>query len=96
MSHLEGAGRIYDASVQAELAAKGRRFESETDTEVIAHLIDEALKDGQSPLSSFKTALDRLEGAYALAVLVEGGTRAQIKEVVDVRTHWIAEASPAP
>jgi ATP-dependent Lon protease len=29
-------------------------------------------------------------------VLVEGGTRAQIKEVVDVRTHWVAEASPIP
>src|SRR5574341_1052208 len=29
-------------------------------------------------------------------VLVEGGTRAQIKEVVDVRTHWVAEASPVP
>jgi len=29
-------------------------------------------------------------------VLVEGGTRAQIKEVVDVRTHWVAEASAVP
>ena len=29
-------------------------------------------------------------------VLVEGGTRAQIKEIVDVRTHWIAEASAVP
>jgi ATP-dependent Lon protease len=29
-------------------------------------------------------------------VLVEGGTRAQIKEVVDVRTHWVAEASAIP
>jgi ATP-dependent Lon protease len=29
-------------------------------------------------------------------VLVEGGTRAQIKEIVDVRTHWVAEASPVP
>jgi ATP-dependent Lon protease len=29
-------------------------------------------------------------------VLVEGGTRAHIKEVVDVRTHWVAEASPIP
>src|SRR6186713_3515426 len=29
-------------------------------------------------------------------VLVEGGTRAQIREVTDVRTHWIAEASPVP
>src|SRR5919198_697153 len=29
-------------------------------------------------------------------VLVEGGTRAHIKEVVDVRTHWVAEATPVP
>ncbi|HWM44158.1 MAG TPA: endopeptidase La [Burkholderiales bacterium] len=29
-------------------------------------------------------------------VLVEGGTRAQIKEIVDVRTHWVAEASAVP
>src|SRR5687768_13562354 len=29
-------------------------------------------------------------------VLVEGGTRAQIKEIADVRTHWVAEASPIP
>src|SRR5512138_2079640 len=29
-------------------------------------------------------------------VLVEGGTRAHIKEVVDVKTHWVAEASPVP
>src|SRR5262245_35483982 len=29
-------------------------------------------------------------------VLVEGGARAHIKEVVDVRTHWIAEATPVP
>ena len=29
-------------------------------------------------------------------VLVEGGTRAQIREVVDVRTHWVAEAVPVP
>jgi len=29
-------------------------------------------------------------------VLVEGGTRAQIREVVDVRTHWVAQAVPVP
>src|SRR5467141_1747219 len=29
-------------------------------------------------------------------VLVEGGMRAQIREVVDVRTHWVAEAVPVP
>src|SRR5213076_2385338 len=29
-------------------------------------------------------------------VLVEGGTRARIREIVDVRTHWVAEAEPVP
>src|SRR3989440_11163963 len=29
-------------------------------------------------------------------VLVEGGTRASIREIVDVRTHWVAEASAVP
>src|SRR4030088_1348751 len=29
-------------------------------------------------------------------VLVEGGTRAKIREIVDVKTHWIAEAEPVP
>jgi len=60
------------AELKAELKAKGRVFESETDTEVIAHLIDEALQTGAAPLAALKATLDRLEGAYALAVLVEG------------------------
>src|SRR4029079_5165442 len=29
-------------------------------------------------------------------VLVEGGTRARIEDIVDVRTHWVADASPIP
>src|SRR5262245_51474963 len=29
-------------------------------------------------------------------VLVEGGSRARIREVVDVKTHWVAEATPVP
>ncbi len=60
------------AELKAELAADGRTFESETDTEVVAHLIDRELAAGKPPLAAFKAALDRLEGAYALAVLVEG------------------------
>ena len=60
------------AQLKQELIAQGRRFESDTDTEVIAHLIDRALEQGQAPLAALKTALDRLEGAYALAVLVQG------------------------
>ena len=60
------------AELKAELQAAGRVFESETDTEVIAQLIDSYLDKGQAPLAAFKSALDRLTGAYALAVLVEG------------------------
>ena len=60
------------AELKADLQKAGRTFESETDTEVIAQLIDSYLDAGQAPLAAFKSALDRLTGAYALAVLVEG------------------------
>jgi glucosamine--fructose-6-phosphate aminotransferase (isomerizing) len=60
------------AELKAELQAAGRAFESDTDTEVIAQLIDAELATGLAPLEAFKATLDRLTGAYALAVLVEG------------------------
>jgi len=60
------------AELKAELQKAGRVFESETDTEVIAQLIDFYIEAGQAPLAAFKSGLDRLTGAYALAVLVEG------------------------
>ena len=60
------------AELKAELAATGRTFESDTDTEVIAQLIDAELATGLAPLDAFKATLDRLTGAYALAVLIEG------------------------
>jgi glucosamine--fructose-6-phosphate aminotransferase (isomerizing) len=60
------------AELKAELSAAGRTFDSDTDTEVIAHLIDAELATGLAPLDAFKATLDRLTGAYALAVLIEG------------------------
>jgi len=60
------------AELKAELEAEGRVFESQTDTEVVAHLLDHKLTAGLTPLDAFKAALDRLTGAYALAVLIEG------------------------
>lgn len=60
------------AELKAELEAEGRVFESQTDTEVIAHLLDHKLAAGLAPLDAFKATLDRLTGAYALAVLIEG------------------------
>src|SRR5690349_13723306 len=56
------------AELKAELKAAGRKFESDTDTEVIAQLIDAELATGLAPLEAFKATLDRLTGAYALAV----------------------------
>ena len=60
------------AELKAELKAKGHSFTSDTDTEVIAHLFDQALKGGGELKAVFKTVLDRLRGAYALAILVDG------------------------
>jgi glutamine---fructose-6-phosphate transaminase (isomerizing) len=59
------------AELRAELIGKGHVFESQTDTEVIPHLIDQYLTEGLEPIDAFKAALDRLRGAYALAVLIE-------------------------
>ncbi|WP_419253150.1 glutamine--fructose-6-phosphate transaminase (isomerizing) [Caulobacter sp. ErkDOM-YI] len=60
------------AELKAELIAAGRDFQSDTDTEVVAHLLDAELATGLSPLDAFKATLDRLRGAYALCVLIGG------------------------
>jgi glucosamine--fructose-6-phosphate aminotransferase (isomerizing) len=50
------------------LVARGRSFESETDTEVVAHLISEQVEAGLSPEEAVKLALPQLRGAFALAI----------------------------
>src|ERR1700750_249450 len=60
------------AELRDAMAAKGRVFQSETDTEVIAGLIDSELNAGKAPLAALKAALDQLHGAYAIGVLIEG------------------------
>jgi len=51
---------------------RGRRFETETDSETIAHLLDEGLSRGLSPKNAFRETLDQLRGAFAIAAIVEG------------------------
>jgi len=51
-----------------ELIADGRRFESETDTEVVVHLISRRIEQGMSPQEAMQKVLPRLRGAFALAV----------------------------
>lgn len=55
--------------LKRELLIKGHVFTSETDTEVIAHLIEEYKKKGVSTYEALKEAIRRLKGAYALAVI---------------------------
>ena len=54
--------------LREELAARGRVFESETDTEVVAHLVSEQVEAGLSPEDAVKAVLPRLRGAFALAI----------------------------
>jgi glucosamine--fructose-6-phosphate aminotransferase (isomerizing) len=54
-----------------ELQAKGRTFSSETDTEVISHLIDEYIQHGMLFTQATRAALQRLEGAFSIVVLCE-------------------------
>ena len=55
-----------------ELKTKGHTFTSETDTEVIAFLITDYLNDGLSSQKAVQNILCRLEGAFALAILIAG------------------------
>jgi glucosamine--fructose-6-phosphate aminotransferase (isomerizing) len=50
------------------LTARGRKFESETDTEVVAHLVSEQVEAGLSPQDAVKAVLPQLRGAFALAI----------------------------
>ncbi|WP_054853967.1 glutamine--fructose-6-phosphate transaminase (isomerizing) [Vulcanisaeta distributa] len=56
--------------LKEELIRKGHVFKSETDTEVVAHLIEEYLRLGYKPFDAFKAALSRLKGAYAFVVII--------------------------
>jgi glucosamine--fructose-6-phosphate aminotransferase (isomerizing) len=54
------------------LKGKGHVFTSETDTEIISHLIDEFIHEGYSSLEAVRIALDKIKGSYALGILFEG------------------------
>ncbi len=58
--------------LREELESKGAKFESETDTEVVAHLVTDEMKKGRAPADAVAAALPRLRGAFALAFLFEG------------------------
>jgi glucosamine--fructose-6-phosphate aminotransferase (isomerizing) len=59
-------------NLKHELISNGVQFESETDTEVIVQLITYYMNDGINPHDAVNKTLDRLEGAYALAIIFAG------------------------
>ena len=83
-AHPHAAGRVMAVhngiienfvELREELIAKGHSFQSQTDSEVVPHLIDQYLSEGLDPVAALKAALDRLKGAYALGILIEGEER---------------------
>ena len=58
--------------LREELERSGTKFGSDTDTEVVAHLVTQEMKNGRSPAEAVAAALPRLRGAFALAFLFAG------------------------
>ncbi|PSP97415.1 glutamine--fructose-6-phosphate transaminase (isomerizing) [Halobacteriales archaeon QS_5_70_17] len=62
-------------SLRDELAEAGHEFRSDTDTEVVPHLIEQHLSGGADPESAFRAAVERIEGSYAVAAVLAGEDR---------------------
>ena len=60
------------AALREELIERGHTFTSETDTEVVPHLVEEYRGQGLSTEDAFRKAIGRLEGRFAVAMVVAG------------------------
>ncbi|MDQ2095398.1 glutamine--fructose-6-phosphate transaminase (isomerizing) [Rhodalgimonas zhirmunskyi] len=58
--------------IRAQLAEKGLHFQTETDTETVALLVQSLIEEGKSPRDAAQEAVRQLDGAYALCFLFEG------------------------
>ncbi|WP_435346393.1 glutamine--fructose-6-phosphate transaminase (isomerizing) [Haloarchaeobius sp. HRN-SO-5] len=56
-------------ALRNELEAQGHEFTSDTDTEVIPHLVEQALDEGADHETAFRRTVARLEGSFAVVVL---------------------------
>ncbi|MGD9783737.1 MAG: glutamine--fructose-6-phosphate transaminase (isomerizing) [Hyphomicrobiaceae bacterium] len=58
--------------LREELTAAGHQFQTDTDTESVVHLITEHMDRGMGPVEAVKASLQRLKGAFALAIVFAG------------------------
>ncbi|CEJ85079.1 L-glutamine:D-fructose-6-phosphate aminotransferase [Hyphomicrobium sp. GJ21] len=58
--------------LRSKLEAKGHRFDTDTDTEAVVHLITDELNKGNDPVAAVGRALDHLQGAFALGIIFAG------------------------
>ncbi|MHC3439744.1 glutamine--fructose-6-phosphate transaminase (isomerizing) [Natrialbaceae archaeon A-gly3] len=59
-------------TLRDDLADRGVTFESDTDTEVVPHLIAEGLDEGLDHDQAFRRAIEQVEGSYAIAAVFDG------------------------
>lgn len=59
-------------ALRHRLRDKGHIFETETDSEIVAHLLDDYIQQGKPPEEAAFATLQELEGAYAIAMIFEG------------------------
>ena len=55
--------------LRKELSAKGHKFKSDTDTEIIPHMLEDYMKDGMDLVEAVKEVTKRIEGTYAIVVM---------------------------
>ena len=79
--HTDGSGKVALVhngiienylELRRELQADGRKFTSETDTEVLSHLVGRELARGKALADAVRSALARVHGYYAIAVMAPG------------------------
>ncbi|TAN61128.1 glutamine--fructose-6-phosphate transaminase (isomerizing) [bacterium] len=98
--HIEGGVAVVHNGIienylalKEELKKEGAHFKSETDTEVISHLIHREIKNGKKLAEAVRRAVSRLKGTYALAVISEDepdklvGARMECPLAVGVGEH---------